>query len=263
MADDRPVPACRRWRCTGCSSCSRSSRPRTTACTSGTASSRSPTSSASRTTRSRCRATCSGGPSATTCSIIALSLAIQIPFSLALAVMLNRRFRGRAVFRLLFFLPYVLSEAVTGIVFRLLLQPHAFVDTSLTRVGLGALVQDWLGDPNIVMHHDVRDHLVEVLRLPHDPDAGRPPGHPAGARGGGLDRRGRPPAGVPLRHAAAARPDDPRLGLPLDHRRAPAVRHDLGHDRRRAAQRVEHDGDLDVQGRASRAPRWATARRWP
>jgi raffinose/stachyose/melibiose transport system permease protein len=83
--------------------------------------------------------------------VIVLSLAIQIPFSLALAVMLNRRFRGRAMFRLLFFLPYVLSEAVTGIVFRLLLQPHAFVDTGLSAVGLNVLIQDWLGDPNFVM----------------------------------------------------------------------------------------------------------------
>ena len=84
--------------------------------------------------------------------IIVLSLAVQIPFSLALAVMLNRRFPGRAVFRLLFFLPYVLSEAVTGIVFRLLLQPHAFVDSALQGMGLGFLVQDWLGDPEIVMY---------------------------------------------------------------------------------------------------------------
>ncbi|HEY6570796.1 MAG TPA: sugar ABC transporter permease [Candidatus Limnocylindrales bacterium] len=83
--------------------------------------------------------------------IIVLSLAIQIPFSLALAVMLNRRFPGRAVFRLLFFLPYVLSEAVTGIVFRLLLQPDAFVDSAMSTVGLGALVQDWFGDTNVVM----------------------------------------------------------------------------------------------------------------
>ena len=60
--------------------------------------------------------------------------------------MLNRRFPGRAVFRLLFFLPYVLSEAVTGIVFRLLLQPDALVDSALQGVGLGFLVQDWLGD---------------------------------------------------------------------------------------------------------------------
>jgi raffinose/stachyose/melibiose transport system permease protein len=84
--------------------------------------------------------------------IIVLSLAIQIPFSLALAVMLNRRFRGRWLFRVLFFLPYVLSEAVTGVVFRLLLQPGAFVDSAMEAVGLGAFVQDWLGDPQLVMY---------------------------------------------------------------------------------------------------------------
>ena len=83
--------------------------------------------------------------------IIVLSLVVQIPFSLSLAVLLNRRFRGRAAFRLIFFLPYVLSEAVTGVVFTLLLQPGALVDSSLTSVGLGGLVQDWLGDSSIVM----------------------------------------------------------------------------------------------------------------
>jgi len=83
--------------------------------------------------------------------VIVLSLGIQIPFSLSLAVLLNRRFRGRAIFRLIFFLPYVLSEAITGIVFTLLLQPGAVIDTGLQGVGLGGLVQDWLGDPGVVM----------------------------------------------------------------------------------------------------------------
>jgi raffinose/stachyose/melibiose transport system permease protein len=83
--------------------------------------------------------------------IIVLSLVIQIPFSLSVAVLLNRRFPGRAVFRLLFFLPYVLSEAITGIVFSRLLQPAALVDTTLLQVGLGGLIQDWLGDSTIVM----------------------------------------------------------------------------------------------------------------
>ena len=83
--------------------------------------------------------------------IIVLSLAIQIPFSLALAVLLNRRFRGRAVFRLIFFLPYVLSEAITGVVFSLMLQPDSIVDKSMQTAGLGGLVQDWLGDPGFVM----------------------------------------------------------------------------------------------------------------
>jgi len=83
--------------------------------------------------------------------IIVLSLALQIPFSLSLAVLLNRRFPGRAIFRLIFFLPYVLSEAITGVVFTLLLQPGALVDSSLNGLGLGGLVQDWLGDANFVM----------------------------------------------------------------------------------------------------------------
>ena len=46
--------------------------------------------------------------------IVVLSLAIQIPFALGLALMLNRRFRGRAVLRLIFFAPYVIAEVITG-----------------------------------------------------------------------------------------------------------------------------------------------------
>ena len=83
--------------------------------------------------------------------IIFLSLAIQIPFSLMLALLLNRKFPGRAVFRLIFFLPYVLSEAIAGIVFTLMLQPDALVDTALKGLGLGFLVQTWLGDIHVVL----------------------------------------------------------------------------------------------------------------
>ena len=83
--------------------------------------------------------------------IIVLSLLLQIPFSLGLAVLLNRRFPGRAVLRLLFFVPYVLSEAITGIVFRLLLQPDAFVDSTLKSAGLEGLIQDWMGNTDVVM----------------------------------------------------------------------------------------------------------------
>jgi raffinose/stachyose/melibiose transport system permease protein len=83
--------------------------------------------------------------------IIVLSLTLQIPFSLGLAVLLNGRFPGRGIFRLIFFLPYVLSEAITGIVFSLMLRPDAAIDSSLTAVGLAGLIQDWLGDTHFVM----------------------------------------------------------------------------------------------------------------
>ena len=83
--------------------------------------------------------------------VIVLSLTLQIPFSLALAVLLNRRFPGRAIFRLLFFVPYVLSEAITGIVFSKLLMPDSVIDATLQRVGLEGLIQDWLGNTDVVM----------------------------------------------------------------------------------------------------------------
>jgi raffinose/stachyose/melibiose transport system permease protein len=83
--------------------------------------------------------------------IVILSLTIQIPFALWLAIQLNRRFRGRTLLRILFFAPFVLSEAVTGIVFQLLLYPGGLVDKSLASVGLGFLAQGWLSDRSIVM----------------------------------------------------------------------------------------------------------------
>ncbi len=55
----------------------------------------------------------------------------------------------------------------------------ACVDRSLGTAGLGFLAHEWLADRSIVMLTMFVDHLVEVLRLPHDPHAGRPPGHPA------------------------------------------------------------------------------------
>jgi raffinose/stachyose/melibiose transport system permease protein len=84
--------------------------------------------------------------------IILLSLAIQIPFALGLALLLNRDFPGRAVLRLLFFAPYVIAEVIAGIVFKLMLTPDGLVDQSLEAAGLGSLTQLWLADPDFVMY---------------------------------------------------------------------------------------------------------------
>lgn len=84
--------------------------------------------------------------------IIALSLALQIPFALALAVLLNQRLRGRALLRILFFAPYVLSEVVTGVVWRQILRPEGLLDRSLEAAGLAGLVQEWLANPDIVLY---------------------------------------------------------------------------------------------------------------
>jgi raffinose/stachyose/melibiose transport system permease protein len=83
--------------------------------------------------------------------LVVLSLVLQIPFALGVALMLNRRFPGRAVFRLIFFAPYVISEVIAGVVWRLLLQPDGMVDGALTAVGMGALYHPWLADPDTVL----------------------------------------------------------------------------------------------------------------
>lgn len=83
--------------------------------------------------------------------IVLLSLFIQIPFALLLALLLNRDFPGRTVLRLLFFAPYVIAEVIAGLVFQLLLTPDGLVDKAMEAGGLGGLVQLWLADPSIVM----------------------------------------------------------------------------------------------------------------
>ena len=48
--------------------------------------------------------------------IVVLSLVVQLPLALALAIMVGRDLPGRAIFRTIFFLPYVLSEVITAII---------------------------------------------------------------------------------------------------------------------------------------------------
>ncbi|MBL8832849.1 MAG: sugar ABC transporter permease [Rhodospirillales bacterium] len=49
--------------------------------------------------------------------IIVVSLLIQLPLALTLALMLAEKFRGAVALRMLFFLPYVLAEVATGLIF--------------------------------------------------------------------------------------------------------------------------------------------------
>ncbi|WP_416972796.1 carbohydrate ABC transporter permease [Streptomyces sp. 4F14] len=84
--------------------------------------------------------------------IIGLSIVVQLPFALALAVALNQKLRGRAVYRMLFFAPYILSEAITGILFSMLFAPEAgFADQLLGRIGLESLGGKWFSDPSTVL----------------------------------------------------------------------------------------------------------------
>jgi raffinose/stachyose/melibiose transport system permease protein len=84
--------------------------------------------------------------------IAVLSLLVQLPISISVALLLNRRMRGGSFLRLAVFTPYVLSEATTAVLWLLMLAPGGFVDQVLKAVGLRSVVHLWLADPTIVLY---------------------------------------------------------------------------------------------------------------
>lgn len=65
--------------------------------------------------------------------IAVLSLALQLPSALALALLVNRRMPGRTFFRTVFFLPYILSEVVTGLIWSFIYNPSSGLVAGLVR----------------------------------------------------------------------------------------------------------------------------------
>jgi raffinose/stachyose/melibiose transport system permease protein len=85
--------------------------------------------------------------------IIILSLGIQLPLALVLAVMVGRDLPGRSVFRTIFFLPYVLSEVNTAIMWMLLYNAdpeRGFINGVMTLLGLEPIA--WLANMDIVIY---------------------------------------------------------------------------------------------------------------
>ena len=73
--------------------------------------------------------------------LVVLSLGIQLPVSLALAMLLNQPLRGRSIYRLVFFAPYVLSEVITAVLFLMVFSPsQGLADKFMGAIGLGSLV---------------------------------------------------------------------------------------------------------------------------
>ena len=83
--------------------------------------------------------------------IVVLSLVIQGPVAIVLALLLNQKIRGRALIRVLIFVPYVISEVIVGTGFSLMLQDTGALNDALHNLGLGFLATDWLANPNIAL----------------------------------------------------------------------------------------------------------------
>jgi raffinose/stachyose/melibiose transport system permease protein len=80
--------------------------------------------------------------------IVVLSLVLQGPLAILLALLLNQKIRGRSTIRVLIFVPFIISEVIVGTGWSLLLQTTGAVNDALHHIGLGFLAADWLADPN-------------------------------------------------------------------------------------------------------------------
>ncbi|HEY5158989.1 MAG TPA: sugar ABC transporter permease [Anaerolineales bacterium] len=85
--------------------------------------------------------------------IVVFSLAVQLPLALMLAIMVGRDLPGRVFFRSVFFMPYVISEVITAIIWISMFSPdpeNGFINALLILIP-GIHPQNFLGDINQVM----------------------------------------------------------------------------------------------------------------
>jgi len=81
------------------------------------------------------------------------SLTLMVGSGLALALLLNKKLKGRIIFRGVFYFPYVLSGIVVATGWAWLYNPtQGFVNKLLTMLGLEHWTQAWLADPKTALY---------------------------------------------------------------------------------------------------------------
>jgi glucose/mannose transport system permease protein len=65
-----------------------------------------------------------------------------------LAVILDQKVKGEAIFRTIFLLPFAVSAIVTGVAWRWLMNPLSGIDLLFSKAGLGFIHSNWFTDQN-------------------------------------------------------------------------------------------------------------------
>ena len=84
---------------------------------------------------------------------ILLTIVFVTSIALFLAMILNRSFHGRVMYRAIFYFPYMLSWVVIGIIWKWIYNPNiGFLDEMLKLIGCADLKIKWLSDPKIALY---------------------------------------------------------------------------------------------------------------
>ena len=89
-----------------------------------------------------------------TAVFITVSTAAHLVLGLAFATLLNTNVVGgvtKAVFRIIYILPWLFTIAVVAVIWRLMLDPYGVVNYLLTSVGALQKGVDWFGDPSTAL----------------------------------------------------------------------------------------------------------------
>ena len=93
------------------------------------------------------------GALANTTAFAIVFLALEIPASLGLALLLNQRgVRFRGLFRFAFFSTHLVGQAFVAVMFAVLLSPHGgLVNRAMSLISRRQVDVDWLNEPNLAM----------------------------------------------------------------------------------------------------------------
>jgi raffinose/stachyose/melibiose transport system permease protein len=84
--------------------------------------------------------------------VVTLSILIQLPGAMALAVLLHRGGKKLKIFKVVYFFPMLMSTVAVGALFKAVYDLQFGVVTPLLRaIGLASLARDWLGDAHVAL----------------------------------------------------------------------------------------------------------------
>ncbi len=89
---------------------------------------------------------------ANTFALVAVSIVIQLPVALGLAMIVATAWRAKRFWRAVYFIPTLMSTVAVAILWRLVYSPDFGVVNGILRaVGLGDLAQGWLGESSTAL----------------------------------------------------------------------------------------------------------------
>lgn len=84
---------------------------------------------------------------------IILTICLTVLLALLLALVLNRSFRGRIVYRAIFYFPYMLSWIIVGIIWKWMYNPNfGLINQVLGMVGLDSLKGAYLSNTKMALY---------------------------------------------------------------------------------------------------------------